>query len=74
MSGLQSSKFYFIDMKTLSGMDATPTRYDKTQAFRGECGGNSVNNQLSFAGVNLIERDKAKGRTAWIQWIQWRLS
>ena len=26
-------------------------------------GGNSVNNQLSFAGVNLIERDKAKGRT-----------
>ena len=27
----------------------------------------SVNNQLSFAGVNLIERDKAKGRTAWIQ-------
>ena len=67
MSGLQSSKFYFIDMKTLSGMDATPTRYDNTQAFRCECGGNSVNNQLSFAGVNPIERDKAKGRTAWIQ-------
>ena len=54
-------------------MDATPTRYDKTQAFRGECGGNSVNNQLSSAGVNLIERDKAKGRTAWILWIQWIL-